>query len=98
MKYGDQTLIEKQIELDAALMFKKRKEDSILGFTGYWDFLKPEFPAKVSYDGELYNSVSHVYTALQTEDETMRRRILKAPTVKDMLEVSASLQASQEFV
>ena len=64
LKYGDQTLIEKQIELDAAMMFKKRKEDSILGFTGYWDFLKPEFPAKVSYDGELYNSVSHVYTAL----------------------------------
>jgi len=46
--------------------------------------LKSEFPSKVYYAGEFYNSVAHAYMAAKTDDPVMRRRILKAPTFKEM--------------
>lgn len=79
------------------LMFKKKKEDTIDGFTGYFEYLRPEFPSKVLYKGDLYNSVAHAYMAAKTDDPVLKRRILKAPTVKDMLEISQTVEASPEF-
>lgn len=79
-------------------MFKKRKEDTIDGFYGYFEYLKPEFPSKVMFEGELYNSVAHAYMAAKTEaDSVVRKRILKAPTYKDMLEIAASVEPTAEF-
>ncbi len=69
-------------------MFQKRKLETIDGFNGYFEFLKPEFPSKVLYQHEIYNSVAHAYMASQTDEPLMRRRILKAPTYKDMLEIA----------
>ena len=46
-KYGDQDLIERAIERDAMLLFHKNKQDTIISFSGPYEFLKPEFPAKV---------------------------------------------------
>ena len=44
-------------------MFQKRKLETIDGFNGYFEFLKPEFPSKVLYEHEIYNSVAHAYMA-----------------------------------
>lgn len=89
LKYGDQSIIERKIEQDAILMFKKRKEDTIDGFVAYFEYLRPEYPSKVMFEGELYNSVAHAYMAAKTErDSLVRKRILKAPTYRDMLEIS----------
>jgi hypothetical protein len=63
LKYGDQTLIERKIEQDALLMFKRKKDDTIEAFTGYFEFLKNEFPTKVYYKDNMYNSVAHAYMA-----------------------------------
>lgn len=73
-------------------MFQKRKLDTIDGFQGYFEFLKPEFPAKVLFQNEMYNSVAHAYMAAQTDDPTARRRILKAPTFKDMMEIASTVE------
>lgn len=96
MKYGDQTVIERKIEQDAIMMFRKKKEETIEGFTGYFEFLRPEFPSKVFYEGEIYNSVAHAYTAARIDpsDAVTRRRVLKAPTYKDMLEISQNVETS----
>lgn len=79
-------------------MFKKRKEDTINGFAGYFNYLQNEYPTKVRFNNELYNSVAHAYIAAQTDDPLLRRRILKAPTVKDMLEISVNVVPSAEFM
>lgn len=81
-------------------MFKKRKEDMIDGFNAYFEYLKPEFPAKVMYQNETYNSVAHAYMAakIPADDAVMKRRILKAPTYKDMMEISVTVEASPEFL
>jgi len=78
-------------------MFKKRKEDTIDGFTAYFEFMKPEFPAKVMYQNEIYNSVAHAYMAAKSIDPLIKRRILKAPTYRDMLEISVGVESSAEF-
>jgi hypothetical protein len=90
-------VIEQRIEQEAKILFNKRKEDQINSFTGYFEFLKPEFPSKVMYDHEIYNSVAHAYMAAKTHDTVLRRRILKAPTYKDMLEIAALVQVTPEF-
>ena len=68
-------MIERAIERDAILMFKKAKQETIQGFNHYFEFLKPEFPSKVRFEGELYNSVAHAYVAAQTEDPVLKKRI-----------------------
>ena len=78
-------------------MFQKRKLETIDGFVGYFEFLKPEFPSKVLFENELYNSVSHAYMAAQTSDPIMRRRILKAPTHKDMLEIASIVEPEEKW-
>lgn len=77
-------MIEKQIERDAILMLQQQKRETVEGFFNYYEFLKSEFPSKVYYAGEFYNSVAHAYMAAKTDDPVMRRRILKAPTFKEM--------------
>ena len=79
-------------------MFQKRKLETIDGFVGYFEFLKPEYPSKVFFEGEIYNSVSHAYMAAQTSDPIMRRRILKAPTHKDMLEIASIVEPEAEWL
>jgi predicted NAD-dependent protein-ADP-ribosyltransferase YbiA (DUF1768 family) len=99
LKYGDQAVIERKIEQDAIMMFKRRREETIDGFCGYFEYLKPEYPAKVMYEGEVYNSVAHAYAAAKTEKGSLiRKRILKAPTYKDMLEISATVEQPPEFL
>lgn len=56
-----------------------------MGFNGYFSFLKAEHPAKVWYEGELYNSAAHAFIAAKSTDETEKRRIRKAPTHQEML-------------
>ena len=79
-------------------MFQKRKLETIDGFQGYFEFLKPEFPSKVLYENEIYNSVAHAYMAAQTSDSILRRRIHKAPTHKDMLEVAGVVQPGEDWL
>lgn len=80
-------------------MFKRIREETIDGFNGYFEYLKPEFPAKVIFEGEVYNSVAHAYAAAKTEkDSLIRKRILKAPTYKDMLEISATVVQPPDFL
>lgn len=79
-------------------MFQKRKLETIDGFTGYFEFFKPEFPSKVVLEGELFNSVSHAYMSAQTADPVLRRRIHKAPTHKDMLEIASIVVPSDDFL
>lgn len=45
------------------MLLKKRKDDTIEGFNGYFEFLKSEFHAKVLFKNEIYNSVAHAYIA-----------------------------------
>lgn len=40
------------------------------------------------FQGEFYNSVAHAYMAAKTEDPVLKRRILKAPTYKEMQQVA----------
>lgn len=80
--------LEAMIERDAALLVRNKKLDRIEGFQGYFQFLQPAFPCKVYFEGEYYNSVAHAYTAAKTEDEEKRRRIRKAPTFQEMLQIS----------
>ena len=54
-------------------MFKKRREDTIDGFHAYFEYLKPEFPSKVIFEGQLYNSVAHAYMAAKTEPDSLIR-------------------------
>lgn len=50
--------------------------------------MRMEHPCKILLDGELYNSVAHAFEAAKSSDETERRRIRKAPTFKEMLQVA----------
>jgi len=51
------------------------------------------------FQKEIYNSVAHAYIAAKTpEDSVMRRRILKAPTYKDMIEISGIVETTPQFM
>ena len=74
------------------MIIHQKKLDRIEGFNGYFQFLRAEFPAKVLFEGEIYNSVAHALEAAKTEDPTERRRIRKAPTHREMLQVARHVQ------
>ena len=42
-------LLQQKLEEDAVKLVSQNKSERIEGFTGYFSFLKPEFPAKVLY-------------------------------------------------
>jgi hypothetical protein len=58
--------------------------ERIEGFTGYFEFLRIDFPSNVFFEGELYSTASHAYNAARTSDPNLKRRILKAPTLSEM--------------
>ena len=80
--------LEAMMERDAALLVRNKKLDKIEGFNGYFQFLKIDFPCKVYFDGEYYNSAAHAFAAAKTDDETDRRRIRKAPTHQEMVKIA----------
>lgn len=44
-KYGDQLELEAEIEKDAIRMFKQKQLEKIEGLTGYFEFMRLDFPA-----------------------------------------------------
>lgn len=80
-KYGDQLVLEAEIERDAMAMFKKKQQEKIEGLTGYFEFMRLDFPAHVYFEGEMYQSAAHAYNAARTADPVIRRRVQKAPTL-----------------
>ena len=53
-KYGDREELEAEIERDAMLLYRKKQLEKIEGFTGYFEFMRPDFPAPVFFEGETY--------------------------------------------
>eukprot|EP00347_Sterkiella_histriomuscorum_P005853 403355024 len=90
-KYGDQQELEAEIERDAKLLFKKKQLDKIEGFSGYFEFMRPDFPAQVYFEGEMYSTAAHAYNAAKIPDKQLRRRIQKAPTLQEMYNVARTI-------
>ncbi len=65
----------------ALAMFKKKQQEKIEGLTGYFEFMRLDFPAQVYFEGEMYQSAAHAYNAARTTDPVIRRRVQKAPTL-----------------
>ena len=57
------------------LLFKKKQLEKIEGLSGYFEFLRLDFPSPVYYEGTLYSTAAHAYNAARTTDEQQRRRI-----------------------
>ena len=91
-KYGDQQELEAEIERDAKLLFKKKQLEKIEGFSGYFEFMRPDFPAQVYFEGELYASAAHAYNAARAQDPIVRKRIQKAPTLQEMYNVARTIE------
>ena len=91
-KYGDQLVLEAEIEKDAIRMFKQKQADRIEGLTGYFEFMRLDFPACVFFEGELYQTAAHAYNAARTSDLQVRRRIQKAPTLQEMYNVARTIE------
>ena len=53
-KYGDQLVLEAEIERDAKIMFKKKQMEKIEGFKDYFEFMRLDFPAQVFFEGDIY--------------------------------------------
>lgn len=49
-------------------------------FTGEYRFLSNFFPAKITYQGDVYSSVEHAYQASKTDDFSVRAKIREAKT------------------
>ena len=84
--------LEAMLERDAALLVQRKKLERIEGFNGYFQFLRTDYPCKIHFEGEYYNSVAHAFAAAKTEDETERRRIRKAPTHQEMLKIAQNVK------
>ena len=75
------------------MLFKKKQLEKIEGFSGYFEFMRPDFPAQVYYEGEMYATAAHAYYAakISNEDKMLRRRIQKAPTLQEMYNVARTI-------
>jgi len=51
-----------------------------------------DFPAPVYYQGEMYKTASHAFNAARATDPILRRRIQKAPTLKEMYNMAHTLE------
>mmetsp|Transcript_30794 Transcript_30794/g.22899 ORF Transcript_30794/g.22899 Transcript_30794/m.22899 type:complete len:114 (+) Transcript_30794:29-370(+) len=91
-KYGDKDELEAEIERDAILLYKKKQLEKIEGFTGYFEFLRNDFPASVYFEGEVYATAAHAFNAAKTNDPQLRRRVLKAPTLAEMYNVARTIE------
>lgn len=72
-------------------MFKKKQAERIEGLTGYFEFMRPDFPAPVYFEGEVYQTAAHAYNAARTADPMIRRRVQKAPTLQEMYNVARTI-------
>ena len=59
--------------------------------------MRPEHLCKVFFEGEFYNSVAHAFFAAKTQDATERRRIRKAPTHQEMLQIASYMQEPSDW-
>ena len=84
-------MLEAEIERDAMAMFKKKQQEKIEGLTGYFEFMRLDFPAQVYFEGEMYSTAAHAYNAARTQDPLSRRRIQKAPTLQEMYNVARTI-------
>lgn len=57
------------------LLFKKKQLEKIEGFTGFYEFLRPDFPSPVFFEGEHYSTAAHAYFAAKAHEPHLRRRI-----------------------
>lgn len=59
------------------MLFKKKQLEKIEGFSGYFEFMRLDFPAPVYYEGDMYATAAHAYYAakIPREDKNLRRRI-----------------------
>jgi hypothetical protein len=57
------------------LLFKKKQLEKIEGFTGYFEYMRSDFPAQVWYEGELYATAAHAYNAAKSSEPHIRKRI-----------------------
>jgi hypothetical protein len=73
-------------------LFKKKQAEKIEGLTGYWEFMRLDFPAQVYFEGEIYQTAAHSYHAARTSSEQIRKRVQKAPTLAEMYNVSRTIQ------
>lgn len=90
-KYGDQLVLEAEIERDAKMMFKKKQMEKIEGLTGYFEFMRPDYQAQVYFEGQLYQTAAHAYSAARSSDPQVRKRIQKAPTLQEMYNVAKTI-------
>ena len=54
---------------------KSKQDNRVEGFTGYFEFLKSEYPSQVFFDGQFYGSVFHALTAAKTVDPVQLTRV-----------------------
>lgn len=94
-KYGDQLVLEQEIERDAIMMFKKKQMEKIEGFSGYFEFMKLDYPAPVLYEGEHYQTAAHAYFAAKSSELHIRKRIQKAPTLQEMYNVARTIEEEE---
>ena len=83
--------LEQRLQVQSRILLQKHKderEEPILGFNGYFAFLRTDHTSQVYYEGEFYPSVAHAFEAAKSSDATERRRIRKAPTHKEMLQLA----------
>ena len=59
--------------------------------------MRPDHLCKVFFEGEFYNSVAHAFFAAKTPDATERRRIRKAPTHQEMLQIASYVQEPADW-
>lgn len=74
------------------LLFKKKQLDKIEGLTGYFEYMRSDFPAQVYYEGEIYSTAAHAYNAAKTDEVHIRKRIQKAPTLSEMYNVARTIE------
>jgi hypothetical protein len=72
-------------------MFKKKQAERIEGLSGYFEFMRPDFPSQVYFEGEVYQTAAHAYNAARTSDPMIRRRVQKAPTLQEMYNVARTV-------
>jgi hypothetical protein len=57
------------------LLFKKKQLEKIEGFTGYFEFMRPDYPSPVYFEGELYATAAHAYNAAKSSEPHIRKRL-----------------------
>lgn len=96
-KYGDQEQMEADIEKEAIMLLNAKKLERIVGFKGYFSFLKLELQTPVYFEGGMYPSAAHAYNAAKSNDEVVRRRFQRMPMLKEMQELARTMQEPDDW-